>query len=142
MQAIQIANSGPEITETNYWDGAHSRAGFYFLSWNAGVARLLVPDVRAGDLRDMRTAQYVIVSRGPWPEQDGREGLELLFEDGSDAPFCLHLSAEQCDRLLPDADQGAGFSVVAWTRSGKFASWPGKYRKVTRIPCLEPWSQH
>lgn len=118
-------------------------AGLFYLSWNAGAGRLLVPDSRLADLQEMATATYyVIVSRGPWPERGRREGFELLFEDGSDAPFCLHLSAEQSDRLLLDVDQGGGFEIVAWTRSGRAAAWPGKYRKVSQIPCLAAWSEH
>ena len=139
---LTITNNGSDLASTNYWDGEHARAGFFYLSWNAGAGRLLVPDSRLADLQEMGTASYVIVSRGPWPARGAREGIELLFEDGSDAPFCLHLSAEQSDRLLPDVDQGGGFEIAAWTRSGRAAAWPGKYRKVAQIPCLDPWSEH
>lgn len=138
---LTIKNKGPELAETNYWDSEHARAGLFYLTWNADAGRLLVPDACTSTLQDMQTAKYVIVSRGPWPEQGGREGLELLFEDGSDAPYCLHLSAEQCDRLLPETDQGGGFEIVAWTRAGRAEAWPGKYRQVAQIPCLDPWSE-
>lgn len=139
---LEIINKGPELARTNYFDSEHAAKGLYFLSWNAGAGRLLVPDSRLPEMVEMKTATYVIVSRGPWPERGGREGIELLFEDGSDAPFCLHLSVEQCDRLLPEIDQGGGFELVVWTRSGRGAAWPGKYRQVTQIPSLEPWAAH
>lgn len=139
---LTIVNTGQALASTNYFDSEHAAGGLYFLSWNAGAGRLLMPDSRVLDLREMRSAKYVIVSRGPWPERGGREGIELLFEDNSDAPFCLHLSAEQSDRLLPEINQGGGFEIVAWTRGGRVANWPGKYRKVSRIPCLDPWSEH
>lgn len=90
----------------------------------------------------MKSAMEVIVSRGPWPEHGNREALELLFEDDSDAPFCLHLVAEQTDRLLPDTDQGGGFIIAAWTRGGLKQRWPGRYRRVDQLPCLQPWSSH
>ena len=64
----------------------------------------------------MQGAREVIVSRGPWVAQGRRDAVELLCEDDSDSPFCLHLVAEQCDRLLPETDQGGGFGVIAWTR--------------------------
>jgi hypothetical protein len=140
MAMLKITNNGPELADTNYWDSEHAAAGLFFLTWNAGAGRLLVPDSRMADLKEMRTAQYVIVSRGPWPERKKAEGIELLFEDHSNSPYCLHLSIEQTDRLLPDIEQGGGFKVVAWTRKGRAAEWPGKYRKVPKIPCLEPWS--
>jgi len=57
----------------------------------------------------MRGAQYVIISKG---EFEGRAALELFFEDGSDAPFVVHMLLEQSDRLLPEAEQGGDFVVT------------------------------
>lgn len=34
-----------------------------------------------------------------------RDALELVFEDGSDAPFVIHMLSEQYDRLLPENNQ-------------------------------------
>lgn len=101
---------------------------------------MLLPDSQKAMLHDMRSAQYVIVSRGPWADQDNREAIELLFEDNSDSPFCVHLVSEQCDRLIPETDQGSGFVVTAWTRGGEKLRLPGKYRVVDRLPCLYPWA--
>lgn len=140
---IEITNDGAAITYTNYFETRQAAEGFFYLSYNAGAVRLRVPDSRKSMLSDMRTGHYVIVSAGPWPDRQGRDGLELLFEDGSDSPFCLHLSAhEKSDRLLPETDQGGGFVVTAWEREGKVAEWPGKYRRVRCIPCYEPWREH
>jgi len=140
--ALLIENNGREIKNTNYWNSPHAKRGFLFLTWNAGAARLLVPGSARGILAEMRGAREVIVSRGPWIEQGRREALEMLWEDGSDAPFCLHLVAEQTDRLIPESDQGGGFIVSAWTRDGKRGEWPGKYRVVPEIPWLQPWEGH
>lgn len=138
---LQIENKGQAITSTNYWDSDHAKAGYCFLSWNAGAARLLLPDALKPALMDMRGSKYVIVSRGPWTAHGGREALELLFEDNSDSPYCLHLVAEQTDRLLPEDNQGGGFAVTVWTRGGEKLRLPGKYRTVAAIPCLEEWSE-
>ncbi|MBW7903130.1 MAG: hypothetical protein H3C26_16755 [Rhodocyclaceae bacterium] len=137
---LTIKNAGQRIVETNYWDSEHARRGYCYLSWNAGAARLLLPDALKGELREMNGAHCVIVSRGPWHEQGGREALELLFEDGSDNPYCLHLVAEQTDRLLPEDNQGGGFVITVWTRGGEKLRLPGKYRTVAAVPCLDPWS--
>lgn len=139
---LEIRNQGQAIASTNYWDSEHARAGYFYLSWNAGAARLLVPDSQKAVLREMKGAREVIISRGPWIDQGGRDALELLWEDGSDSPFSIHLVAEQCDRLIPDTDQGGGFVVTAWTRGGLKDRWPGRYRVVPEIPCLEPWQAH
>ncbi|MBJ7223590.1 hypothetical protein JG725_17285 [Brenneria sp. L3-3C-1] len=137
-----IENEGQAIAGTNYWDSQHAAAGYAFLSWNAGAGRILLPAALVSALPDMRAAHYVIVSQGPWRVKDGRDAWELLFEDGSDAPYCLHLVAEQSDRRLPDKDQGGGFVVTVWTREGEQLRLPGKYRKVREIPCLAPWKTH
>ncbi|HCF0987694.1 TPA: hypothetical protein NI674_006241 [Pseudomonas aeruginosa] len=137
-----IENDGQAIAGTNYWESKHAAAGYAFLSWNAGAGRIMLPDALAPALADMRAARYVIVSRGPWRALGGREAWELLFEDDSDSPYCLHLVTEQSDRLLPDTDQGGGFVIAVWTRHGEQLRLPGKYRKVREIPCLDPWNTH
>lgn len=137
-QPFTLGNDGQDVASTNYWDHPNARAGFCFLSWNAGAARLLVPDALVGAVKDMAAATEVIVSRGQW---QGRDALELLFEDHSEAPYALHLVQEQSDRMIPDSDQGSGFVVTIWTRDGKQASAPGKYRSVATLPCLSPWSE-
>jgi hypothetical protein len=127
---------------TDYWDTEHAAAGLFYLSWNAGAGRLLVPDSQKPILRELKGAREVLVSRGPWPEQGGRDALELIWEDDSDSPFCIHLVAEQTDRLIPEHQQGGGFSIAAWTRGGMKGRWPGRYRLVDAIPCLKPWEDH
>lgn len=67
-----IENQGQAIARTNYWDSDHAKAGYFFLSWNAGAGRLLMPDSQKAALAEMRSAKYVIVSRGPWTDQGGR----------------------------------------------------------------------
>ena len=39
-----IGNAGKEITQSNYWETEMAQAGFAYLSFNAGCARLLIPD--------------------------------------------------------------------------------------------------
>ncbi|HFO9369580.1 hypothetical protein, partial [Escherichia coli] len=116
-----------------------AQAGYVYLSWNAGAARLLVPDAAKHLLREMRGAEYVIISKGTL---HGRDALELVFEDGSDAPFVIHMLSEQCDRLLPENNQGGGFVVTVWTRGGNQLRYPGKYRVVENLPDVSPWSEH
>ena len=137
-----IVNKGQAIERTDYWDSPQGQAGYLFLSWNAGAGRVLLPDAAKGMLKDLKGAREVIVSRGPWVEQGGREALELLWEDGSDEPFSVHLVAEQCDRLIPETQQGGGFTVSVWTRSGCKGRWPGRYRVVGEIPWLRKWEEH
>ena len=134
-----IENEGQAVAGTDYWQSVQAQAGYVYLSWNAGAARLLVPDAAKHLLREMRGAEYVIISKGAL---HGRDALELVFEDGSDAPFVIHMLSEQCDRLLPENNQGGGFVVTVWTRGGNQLRYPGKYRVVENLPDVSPWSEH
>lgn len=138
---LHFENQGQKIVDTNFWDSDMARAGYAFVSWNAGAARLLLPDALAPAVREMKSAKYVIVSRGRWTEAGRDDALELLFEDQSQNPYCLHLSKEQTDRLIPEEDQGSLW-VVVWTRRGQQLRLPGKYRRVASLPCLEPWTEN
>jgi hypothetical protein len=139
---IEIKNAGQRIVDTNYWITEQAISGYCFLSWNAGAGRLLVPNSQKTLLREMKNAKYIIVSRGPWTDQGGRDAIELLWEDNSDSPFAIHLVSEQCDRLIPETDQGGGFVITVWTQGGLKGRWPGKYRTVPSLPDLSPWSEH
>lgn len=92
---FEIVSDGPLIARTTYWDCELAANGLLYLSWNARTARLLVPDDQRGMLNEMATGREVIISRGPWQTIGGRDALELLFEDDSDSPFCLHIGVEQ-----------------------------------------------
>jgi hypothetical protein len=139
---LVIENQAQVIKSTNFWDTPHALSGFFYLSWNAGAGRLLIPDSQKPMIAEVRSAKYVIVSRGPWTDQGGRDAIELLFEDGSDEPYCIHLAMEQCDRAISESEQGGGFVIALWTRTGLKQRLPGKYRVVPRIPYLEPWGEH
>ncbi|EMM5219898.1 hypothetical protein WA205_004928, partial [Escherichia coli] len=80
-----IENEGQAVAGTDYWQSVQAQAGYVYLSWNAGAARLLVPDAAKHLLREMRGAEYVIISKGTL--------------DGRDALFVIHMLSEQCDRL-------------------------------------------
>jgi hypothetical protein len=80
MAMFEIHNDGPAIVSSNYWDTEFAKAGAVFLSVNAGAFRLLLPDSQIGALADMRTAGAVIVSRGPWPDRQCDDAIEVLFE--------------------------------------------------------------
>lgn len=142
MTMLQVQNSGPDIVASNFWDLPEPRAGTFFLSTNAATFRLLVPDVAADQVAEMKTAVEAVVSRGPWPAMGLRDAIEILFDDRSDSPFALQLSPESCDRLPPAADAGRRITLTVWTRGPvKMLELPCGFRTVPRIPCLEPWPE-
>jgi hypothetical protein len=132
---INISNKGGDIAATNYFDSPNANVGHLYLSWNASVARVLIPDAAVALLDEMRTGHVCVISRGLW---QGKDALELMFDDNSDAPFAVHLTSGMVDRMV--SNDGKSFRVAAWTRSGKAFEWEGKYREVKLLPYMEPWT--
>ncbi len=141
---IKVANDGPEIIETNYFDTEHAGRGYCYLSPNAGTFRLLVPDRITGEIEEWRSAREVIISRGPWPDMNKADALEILFEDDSDSPYVLHMTSGQVERMPLDADRDRKdrpprWKLAVWTRDGKILELPCRYRVVKKIPYLKPF---
>jgi hypothetical protein len=137
---FEIVNDGPRIASTTYWRTDHAARGLFYLSWNAGAARLLVPAPQAAAITDMKTAEYVILTRGPWPAAQNRMSWELLFEDNSVNPFAIHLVPEMSDRAIPPDDYGRTVRLTIWTERGCALDLPGKIRAADALPCLKEWS--
>ena len=144
MALIEISNDGPLIAASNYWDSEYNRAGKVFCSINAGAIRILIPDSQRALIKEMRTGKEVILSRGPWPDMGLPEAVELLFDDGSQNPFALHLSPTSFDFLPAQPPPGQEWKIIAWeSMNGKphQVFWSRcRWRQVARIPCLLPWS--
>lgn len=114
------------------------------MSINAGCFRPLVPKGKGISLDDLRTAEVVIISRGPWPEMGKPDAMELLFEDRSESPYALHIASSQCDILPLDSDCDQSGQPPRWTfavynEDGKIFECPARYRLVESIPCLDEW---
>jgi hypothetical protein len=140
---ITVSNHGPLITATNYWQSALAPAGKVFCSVNAGAVRVLLPPARFGDLKDMRTAQYCVLSRGPWPAEREPEGIEIMWEDNSDSPYALHLTPASFDMLPAEPERGKEWVVSVWIEKDgaphKALERLCHWRRVERIPCLRAW---
>lgn len=138
---MKIVNDGPYIVSTTYWQTEHARRGLLYLSLNAGTFRLLVPDALASEVPQMcQGTRYVIVTRGAMAMGPT---LEILFEDGSDAPYSIHLSMGQVDRLPLISDEGrTDLRFLIYVQPGTLAAeFPARYRRVERLPCLRPWDE-
>lgn len=130
---LSIHNKGPEIISTNFYDSPMAKKGFVYLSWNAGTARLLLPDFLSGSLEEwtalnsksdtgvlsLKTALDEI-SKVKFVEiTQTKRFIKLLFEDHSECPFQLFLSPGQTDRNLSGACANEQRIFTVWTRAGK-----------------------
>jgi hypothetical protein len=115
---ITFLNDGIVLQSTNYFDTPMAKAGEFYLSWNAGCARFLVPDIQKHLLPEMKTAKQILLAPIPG-------GLEIVFDDGSDLPFLIHIAQEQTDRILTKKDIGAVFQFSVYIRWGEKYAFPG-----------------
>ncbi len=143
---IVIENHGPLIVSTNYWRTDAAKAGKVYCSCNAGAIRILIPKSQRHMVDEMRSAKYVILSRGPWKANRLNEAVELLFEDETQTPFSMHLSVESFDLLPAKPEPGREWIVSIWLEKDrepkKALERPCKWRLVKEIPCLDPWSEN
>ncbi len=93
---ITVSNAGPLLVETNYWHTEHARAGYVYMSANAGAWRLLLPTASAAQLAEMRTGKSVLIEKNT----AGGKAWDIVFEDGTDSPFCVTLGQTQFDRAV------------------------------------------
>ena len=135
---LKIGNNGPLIRETNFWETQIAKQGFLFLSFNAGAARLLVPENHEY-LRDMTTSEYAILTRGRW---NGQPSYELLFEDNSDSPYMVFMNSSTFDRMLPESEAGSDLPLLVYVRGEEHpviaSRKPARYRVVAKLPCMKP----
>lgn len=117
---FHVANDGAEIADTDYWQTPHSAKGLCYLSGNAGVWRLLVPPASESMLAEMRTGRSVTIE----PSIQVAGCLDVVFEDGSDAPFALAVDLKQTDRVMHSGE----CRVTVWTVAGKQLDLPAQVR--------------
>jgi hypothetical protein len=114
-----IENDGEDIRATNYWASEHARAGFFYLSGNAGVWRLLVPTTYAHALlAEIKTATHVVLEQS----QRTADCVDVVFEDGTDTPYVVTIDKKQSDRGLGPSGP---CRVAIWTAEGKQLELPG-----------------
>lgn len=90
----EFTNTGEILQLTNYFDSEAAARGEFYLTWNDGVGRLLVPravqDKFIAEIRGTKSVEIEYV--------DG--GLQLFFiDDDPNYPYMLQLSKEQTDRI-------------------------------------------
>lgn len=111
-------NTGVILQRTNYFDSTAAKEGEFYLTWNAGCARLLVPDNQKHLLSEMRQSKLVSISLIPG-------GLEILFDDETDSPFMILIAQEQTDRVISSDELGKTFQFSVYIRLGEKLAFPG-----------------
>lgn len=123
---LRIANNGPRIISTNYWSTQLDERGLFFLSINAGVLRLLIPQVGMGSgfLDETAAATRVAVQIAGAATVGV---VHLLFEDDTQTPYFLSLDQNhQINRSLPMSEVGR------WVSIDFYSPGVGNHPSITR----------
>lgn len=138
MAKFTVQNDGPEIVTSDYWASSLAREGHVYLTPNAGVWRLLVPEGWR-HLADAKAAAGVCITRG---SLYGRDAVEILFDDGSQNPLALHTTTQAVERLPADDDGHKLRTITVWGDGPeKLLELPCYYRLRPSLPCLEDWKK-
>jgi hypothetical protein len=137
---LQVANDGPSIISSNYWDTSAARAGKFLVSVNAGHARLLIPECMESELPDMvcgaTRIEVEALDRAEW--RADRHCIDWAFVDGTDQPYVLQSGPNSifCG-IVPQGDL-PGRSASLWVRRKgqphRYAEFPLSWRTVRALP--------
>ena len=94
MTILNIKSKKQLIEATDFWESELNTLGYFFVSFNAGAARILVPDKYSWMLDEMRTGKHAVMKSNADPET-GKASYEIIFENFSGTPFRLHLEDVQ-----------------------------------------------
>ena len=82
-------------------------------------------------------------SRARQEQLNTGEGIEIMWDDGSDSPFALHLTPASFDVLPAEPEPGREWVLSVWTakdgRPHKSLERICHWRRSPQIPCLKPW---
>jgi len=136
---ITIKNSGQNIVDTDYFGSEMEKMGKFVVSCSNGAIRMLWPRSRGSEIQEMMTGEEIIVTRGILQNNDG---LEILFDDGSDSPYAIQMMGSSIAGSFPE-DPGQGqwkLTVWEWVNGGlnMVLSKPTFWRKGTVLPDLRP----
>jgi hypothetical protein len=71
------------------------------------------------------------------------EGVEIMWDDGSDSPYAMHLADESFDLLPGEPEVGREWVCAVYVakdgRPHKSLERICHWRRVDRLPWLKPW---
>lgn len=143
-ELLTIGNNSQEITSTNYWELPYNTRGEFYISINAACVRLLIPEKFDADIDFidalLSSKQIILSILKKYLIEENKLAIELMFDDHSQNPYCIHMGAHQIDRLFLNEDNNKitrfisyakGLRVVNDTHCG--------IRHVNKIPCMSEW---
>jgi hypothetical protein len=141
---FQMQNKKGTLLSTDYFDCKLGKAGLYYISFNAYAGRLLIPDTQAAELfveLEKNPVAHVVLSMGKTFDKENKcfkDMGELMFEDGTDAPFSVIIQSDLIDRRI--SSEPMETTLALHTRDGAYDTTFKLYvRTVGELPYLRPW---
>ena len=121
---IVFENEGPLLIETNYWLTDHARNGFCWITANAGALRFLLPKPSEYLIKEILTGKSVTIE----PSIVIKGYIDIVFEDGTPAPFNLAMSPRAMDFNPQKLGTGCDIPFTVYTEGGILCSLRAKAR--------------
>jgi len=117
-EPLVFNSDGSELIHTNYFETQMCKDGVIFLSWNAGSARLLLPEQHHSILAEAmnQNVSHVLMRKVTLPT--GADGIEMVFDDGSVCPYTVTITVDATDRLLTGIGLES-FMFAIYSKAGK-----------------------
>ena len=116
---FEVSFDEDRLAESNYYRCALNEKGLYRLIYNRRVFHLLVPEERYIDIKEFKTEKEVVLRQGIMIiDSSSKQTVEILFDDHSSNPFCIHLSVEQFQLLLTKEFDRKKFPLRIYIKSG------------------------
>lgn len=147
LEGFEIRLQGGRVASTTYWQTLGARNGMTYLQWSPRGAHLLVPRSCMTHTLDMLICRQVVVSVGRMAEfENCGDVYEVMFDDGSDAPFAIHLVADDSsskdsldtDQWEPEHGSTRCIEIVAEVGVASFVK-VCHFREVASLPSRAPW---
>lgn len=147
QDSIWVKNDETRIVSMNFWGSRLEESGRFYVSPNAGEIRVLLPtNFNLGEISQLRrSVDHAVVTKGPIKGASGQVGYEILFEDHSSNPYCLHTSTQAVERPIKFDTTECNLSL--WYQKGA-ARMPRRLfhtdcylRQAPQIPYAKSWEE-
>ena len=130
---------GNEIIESSYYDSILETKGLFYLQYNRKCFFLFVPTKYISEVEEMKTGSYAVFTTG-FDRITRKDSIEIMFEDYSDKPFCLHLAIDLFQFRIDESFDNLKFMMKIHTPIGKVHEVEVYVRsgKTYLLPYLKP----
>lgn len=131
-------DNNKEVATTDYFETELAKKGLVYLSYCNGCIRMFIPELVEKHIPEMKTGKEIVISVSAKTNQ-----IEIMFDDSSEAPFCINISKEMIDFAIWKKSHNKQVDFYAYTEDLKKVIDTKCYmRIVPSIPCRQPFNRN